>query len=71
MASWFAPMMTKMVLESGYNVANVDGIFTSFVDGGHLYRGWITMLFERNFIAIVLIPVVIGLLNKFLLLIKN
>lgn len=61
-ATWFAPMMTNMISKYGGDVVHTDGLVTSFLDGGHLYRIWLTMVFQKNLIAIGLIPVVIGLI---------
>lgn len=61
MANYFAPLMTKLAIASG-EITQSEGLVTSFLDAGNLFRGWIILLFERNIIALALIPVVIGLL---------
>lgn len=61
MASWVAPLLTDMALSIDYEV--LDGeMFTSFLDGGNLFRTWIMMLFDKNTIAMVFIPGVIWLI---------
>lgn len=61
MASWIAPLLTDMASSIDYEVAN--GLtFTSFLDGGNLYRTWIIMIFDKNILAILFIPIVLGLI---------
>jgi PTS system galactitol-specific IIC component len=45
-----------------YHVAGYDGQFTSFLDGGNLWRGWVMTLIAGNWIAYSAIPVVFVLL---------
>ena len=61
MASWMAPLLTEMAANINYEVAGGQA-FTSFLDGGNLYRTWIMMIFDNNMIAIAIIPLVIGLI---------
>lgn len=61
-ASWIAPLLTEMAKVADYNIADKTGLFTSFLDGGNIFRFWITKLFEENIIAIGIIPVVIWLI---------
>ena len=61
MASWVAPLLTDMALSIDYKI--LDGeMFTSFLDGGNLFRTWIMMLFDKNTIAMAFIPAVIWLI---------
>lgn len=61
MASWMAPLLTEMAANINYEVAG-GRAFTSFLDGGNLYRTWIMMIFDNNMIAIAIIPLVIALI---------
>ncbi len=61
-ATWVAPILTKMAQIAEYNIVDTSGMFTSFLDGGNIFRVWITMMFSGNLIAIGFIPVVIWLI---------
>lgn len=61
MGSWIAPLLTEMALKVDYEVV-AGGTFTSFLDGGNLFRTWIIMVIDKNIIAILFIPIVIGLI---------
>lgn len=61
MGSWIAPLLTEMALKANYEVVG-GGIFTSFLDGGNLFRTWIVMVVDKNIIAILFIPIVIVLI---------
>ena len=61
-ASWVAPLLTNMAKAAEYSIVDTSGMFTSFLDGGNIFRVWITMMFSGNFIAIAFIPVVIWLI---------
>ena len=39
-----------------------DGVFTSFIDGGNVLRTWVVKMFSGNIYALLLIPVVLGIL---------
>jgi len=56
-----APAFTDMAAKADYAVAGGQP-FTSFLDGGHLFRGWIAELFLGHPAAFILIPVVAGLI---------
>jgi PTS system galactitol-specific IIC component len=59
LASFYAPAFTQMAAQSGYPVAGGQE-FTSFLDGGQLLRGWFAGLSQLNPAALILIPVIIG-----------
>ncbi|MDR7869536.1 MAG: PTS transporter subunit IIC [Tissierellaceae bacterium] len=61
MASWIAPLLTEIALKIDYEVVSGE-TFTSFLDGGNLFRTWIIMVLDKNIIAIIFIPIVIGLI---------
>lgn len=61
MASWIAPLLTEMALAIDYQVASGQ-TFTSFLDGGNLFRTWIMMILDKNLFAILFIPIVIALI---------
>lgn len=61
-ASNMASLYTKLAHSSNYQIANYNGVFTSFLDGGNFFRGWIVKLFSGNIYAIVLLPVIILIL---------
>lgn len=61
-ASWIAPLLTDMARVAEYNIVDTSGLFTSFLDGGNLFRVWVTMLFSGNIIAIGIIPIAIWLI---------
>lgn len=56
-----APTFTRMAAHAQYEVAGGE-LFTSFLDGGHLFRGWLAELFMGHPAAFILIPVVLGIL---------
>ncbi len=58
LASALAPMFTQMASRADYSVAGAQ-VFTSFLDGGQLFRGWIAELLYGNPAAFALIPVVV------------
>lgn len=61
-ASALAPLFTRMAAQANYRVEGYDGIFTSYLDGGNLLRGWLVYLSEGNLIALATIPAVAALL---------
>ncbi len=62
MSSNLAEFYTNMAASANYQITGYKGIFTSFLDGGNLFRGWILKLVSGNLIALLLIPIVIGLI---------
>ena len=58
LASALAPMFTEMAAKAEYAVAGSQ-VFTSFLDGGQLFRGWLAALLYGNPAALALIPVVL------------
>lgn len=61
LASTLAPMLTEMAARANYTVAGGEE-FTSFLDGGQLFRGWLVELFSGNLVALALIPLVLFLI---------
>lgn len=61
MATWISPLLTEMAGAINYEVIKGE-MFTSFLDGGNLYRTWIMMIFNKKIIAILFIPIVIFLI---------
>lgn len=61
LASNLAPLLTEMAARASYPVAGGQE-FTSFLDGGQLFRGWLAELFYGDSAALALIPVVAGLI---------
>lgn len=61
-ASWVAPLLGNMAQVADLNIVDTNGSFTSFVDGGNLFRVWLTMVFEGNIAAIGFLPIVIWLI---------
>lgn len=61
MANWIGPLLTEMAYSINYEVVD-EGMFTSFLDGGNIYRTWIMMIFDKNTIAIMCIPIFIFLI---------
>ncbi len=61
-ASALAPLFTRMANAANYKVEGYDGIFTSFLDGGNILRGWLAYLASGNWIAIAAIPIIAALL---------
>lgn len=61
-ASIMAGFFTKMAVTSNYQISGYNGKFTSFLSGGNFYRFWLIKAFSGEFLALILIPVVIGLL---------
>ena len=61
-ASWMAPMLTDMAAVANFQVADTSGLFTSFLDGGNIFRTWITMMFTGIKFGFILIPIVILLI---------
>ena len=61
-ASNLAGFYTKLAVAVNYRLPGYHGIYTSFLDGGNLLRGWLINAVTGNPVAIVLIPVVLGLI---------
>jgi PTS system galactitol-specific IIC component len=61
LGSFLAPVFTDMAAKAEYPVAGGQ-LFTSFLDGGHIFRGWLAELFLGHPAAYILIPVVLGLI---------
>lgn len=61
-ASNMAYLYTKLAHSSNYQIADYNGVFTSFLDGGNFFRAWIVNLFSGNIYAILFLPVVILIL---------
>lgn len=61
-ASWMAPMLTDMAAVANFQVADTSGLFTSFLDGGNIFRTWLTMIFTGSKFGFILIPIVIWLI---------
>ena len=53
-----SPLYSEMAISMNYNIAE-GNLFTSFLDGGHLFRGWIAELFMGNLLAYIFIPIVL------------
>ncbi|OWF87058.1 PTS galactitol transporter subunit IIC [Yersinia intermedia] len=56
-ASAAAPILTKIAKDMKFPI-NTDGEISSLLDGGNPYRYWAVRIFEGNFIALALIPVI-------------
>lgn len=56
-ASAAAPILTKIARDMKFPI-NTDGEISSLLDGGNPYRYWAVRIFEGNFIALALIPVI-------------
>lgn len=57
-ATALARLFTGMGRDSGVTGIPAQGDFTSFIDGGHLFRFWLLRLCEGRAIGFLLIPVV-------------
>ncbi|PKM93932.1 MAG: PTS galactitol transporter subunit IIC [Firmicutes bacterium HGW-Firmicutes-1] len=55
-ASGFASFYTKMAADSGYQMAEYTGTFTSFLDGGNFFRAWMVGIASMNPVSLMLIP---------------
>lgn len=61
-ASHLAELFAAMAKAVNYHVTGYDGLFTSFLDGGNLFRGWLWALSTGSLLALALLPVLLGLL---------
>lgn len=57
-ATALAPLFTRMATNANYKIDGYSGVFTAFLDGGNLLRGWLAYLSHGNIIAIAAIPVI-------------
>lgn len=60
--SALAPLFARMAADAHYQVAGYKGLFTSFLDGGNIFRAWLLDAFRGGWIGLALIPVVILLM---------
>ncbi len=58
-ASSMAVFLTEMAASNNYKIANYDGIFTSFIEGGNFFRAWLTQIVSLNKMGFILLPIVI------------
>lgn len=59
-ATHFAPLFTKLSIQVGLDYTkDFSGDITAFTDGGNPIRFWFYYIFKGNFIAIIIIPVVL------------
>ena len=61
-ASCLAAVLTKLYQNPNLGFLEVDGMITSFLEGGNLLRFWILRASEGNTISLLLIPVMVILL---------
>ena len=61
-ASWLAPSFTTIASKSGVALDGYSGMITSLQDGGNFFRAYLFYLFQGNWIAILLLPAVLGLM---------
>ncbi|CUH95402.1 putative membrane protein [Propionispora sp. 2/2-37] len=62
-ASNVAPLITGIAKSINFKFPDgYTGQISSFLDGGNLFRYWLLKMFEMNVLALVLIPVILGLL---------
>lgn len=61
-ASSMAPFITSMAESNNYQLADYDGIFTSFLDGGNYFRAWLTQIASLSIVGFVGLLIIIFLL---------
>jgi len=61
-ASYYAPVLTEMSVKYNNKIEGYDGLFTSFLDGGNIYRAWMAEATTGDLVSIAAIPLVIILL---------
>jgi len=61
-ASYMAQVITPLAVNAGLDFSGYKGPVTSFLDGGLSLRFWIYKMFAGNWLALVLIPVIAGIL---------
>ena len=57
-ASAIAPVITRIAKEISFPIGT-SGEISSLLDGGNPFRFWMVKIFEGNYIALVLIPVIV------------
>jgi PTS system galactitol-specific IIC component len=57
-ATAMSPLFVKLAASAPSSVMEYQGAFTSFLDGGQIFRAWWTNLFTLNPVSLLLIPVV-------------
>ncbi|AUG56640.1 Galactitol permease IIC component [Acetivibrio saccincola] len=62
LASNTAHLYANLAESVDFKPAGYDGVFTSFIDGGNVLRTWVVKMFSGNIYALLLIPVVLGIL---------
>lgn len=62
LASNLASFFTNLAAQSNYHITGYSGMFTSFLDGGNVYRGWLLQACAGDYIALFMIPLIIGLI---------
>lgn len=60
LASNMALLYTRLAESVNFKLADYDGIFTSLIDGGNVFRVWIVKMFSGNIYAFLLLPVVMA-----------
>ncbi len=61
-ASFMANFITEMAATANYQLADYNGTFTSYLDGGQFFRAWVVQVVSMNLLGWLLIPVAVGLL---------
>lgn len=61
-ASWMAPVYTRLAQKANLQFQGYHGLITSFLDGGNIIRFWMVKLFIGSWWAWCLIPLAAGLL---------
>lgn len=61
-ASSMAIFITEMAATNNYKLADYNGVFTSFLDGGNYFRAWLTSLASFNIVGLLMLPIVILML---------
>lgn len=61
-ATAMSPLLVNLAASAPSKVVDYQGAFTSFLDGGQIFRAWWTGLFTLNPWSLVLVPVVAFLL---------
>lgn len=61
-ASYLAITLTRLYQNPNLGFLEVEGLVTSFLEGGNLLRFWIVKLCEGNIVSLLLLPVMVMLL---------
>jgi PTS system galactitol-specific IIC component len=61
-ASVMAGLYTALAHKVNFEFEGYNGVITSFLDGGNLFRFWIVKTLQGNLLALIFIPVAILLL---------